>query len=127
VTGGTTPGGQGGDTGRGAPDGGRVVALPSSRETLAAFGASILAQVAGYGVLLASDLSAWLGWSMLAGGVALFGFGVRTGTELQRHYEEGGRVSTVSRALVWTLGATAGAGGLGAALLAVSAASSTLT
>jgi hypothetical protein len=126
VSGGATPGGPGRGMSRGEPAPPGVVTLPSSREALATMGASTLSLGAGYGVLLVSDLAEVLGWLLLAGGVALFGFGVRAGLELQRHYEEGGRVSAGSRFLVWVLGAVAGAGALGALLLGGSAVASML-
>jgi hypothetical protein len=117
VSGGARPGGPGRGMSRGEPAPPGVVTLPSSREALATMGAATLSLGAGYGVLLVSELSAWFGWLLLAGGVALFGYGVRAGLDLQRHYEEGGRVSAGSRLLVWVLGALAGAGALGAVLL----------
>ena len=97
---------------------GRVL-LPSAREALSGLGAAVLSLAAGYLVLFVSDLSAWLGGLLLAGGVALFGVGVRAGMDLQRHYEEGGRVTPAARLSVWALAGIAGVGALGAVLLAL--------
>jgi hypothetical protein len=119
VSGGATPGGtgRGTDRGRGGSGGPGTVTLPSAREATATLGASVLSLVAGYLVLFLSELGPWLGWLLLAGGVVLFGGGVRAGVALQRHYDEGGRVAGPSRLLVWVIGTVAGAGALGAVLL----------
>jgi hypothetical protein len=125
VSGGATPGGTGRGTnqgtnhgtGRGGSEGPGTVTLPSVREATATLGASLLSLVAGYLVLFLSELGTWLGWLLLAGGVVLFGGGVRAGVALQRHYDEGGRVAGSSRLLVWVIGTVAGAGALGAVLL----------
>jgi hypothetical protein len=111
--------GQGGE-GAGAPGSGpvRIVYLPTAREALATLGASVVSLVTGYLVLFVSDLSGWLGVAMLAAGVGLFGLGVRAALEVQRHYDEGGRVAASSRVLIWIVAALAGGGSLGVLLLA---------
>jgi hypothetical protein len=96
----------------------RIIHLPTAREALATLGASVVSLLTGYLVLFVSDLSGWLAVMMLAAGVALFGLGVRMALEVQRHYDEGGRVASSSRVLIWIVAALAGGGSLGVLLLA---------